>query len=39
MSRCDIVNKYIKANNYQTHMKKFDHGTSEDELLRYTKVQ
>ena len=39
MCRYNTASKDVKANNYQIHVKKFDHGTPEDVLLWYGKVQ
>ena len=39
MCRYNNTNKDVKANNYQVHVKKFDHGTAEDVLLWYNKVR
>ena len=39
MCRYNSANKDVKANNYQVHVKKFDHGTAEDVLLWYNKVR
>ena len=35
----NTANKDVKANKYQVHVKKFDHGTAEDVLLWYNKVR